>query len=151
MSDPAIDLPNACRPESNLLTGGQPSRGCLEAAAKAGYHTVVNLRPQGEFDDSDEAAAVRELGMDYVCIPVAGPQDLNADAAEALDAVLATAGGRPVLVHCASGNRVGALFALHARLKKGVGVEEALARGRATGLTAPALCEAVRAILQRRN
>ena len=39
-----------------------------------------------------------------------------------------------MLVHCASGNRVGALIALSAA-DEGVPVEEALARGRAAGMT----------------
>lgn len=149
MSDPIRELPNACRPGATLLTGGQPSEACLEAAAKAGYHTVVDLRMPGEFDDFDEADAVRALGMEYVLIPISGPQDLTPDAAEALDATLAKAGDRPVLVHCASGNRVGALFAVRAYLKEGASVEDALARGEAAGLTAPPLRQAVQAILRR--
>lgn len=148
MPDPIHDLPNACLPQANLLTGGQPSRACLEAAQRAGYHTVVNLRPPGEHDEFDEAAAVHALGMEYVCIPVAGPQDLTADAVEALETALAKAGERPVLVHCKSGNRVGALFALRAGLKTGANVEDALAFGDAAGLTSPALREAVRAKLR---
>lgn len=148
MTDVALDLPNACRPDANLLTGGQPSRACLKAARDAGYHSVVNLRSPGEFDEFDEAQAVRELGMDYVCIPIAGPPDLTPAAAEALDEVLAKAGDRPVLVHCASGNRVGALFALRAGLKQGMDVDDALSCGDSSGLASPALREAVRAKLQ---
>ncbi|MGA7965164.1 MAG: sulfur transferase domain-containing protein, partial [Gammaproteobacteria bacterium] len=113
MTEIPFDLPNACQPEANLLTGGQPSRACLKAASTAGYHTVVNLCPPGEFAGFDEAEAVRALGMNYVCIPVASPHDLDAGAVQALDEALAQAGDQPVLVHCASGNRVGALLALH--------------------------------------
>lgn len=151
MTDPTLDLPNACRPEENLLTGGQPSRACLEAAREAGFDTVVNLRPPGEFDGYDEADAVRALGMNYVCIPVAGPSDLDAAAVQALDDALAHAGDRPVLVHCASGNRVGALLALHGCLKCGQGVAEALSFGESAGLSAPPLREAVRRKLESRG
>jgi len=41
----------------------------------------------------------------------------------------------PVLVHCMSGNRVGALFALRAFWLQGMSAVEALAVGRRYGLT----------------
>jgi protein tyrosine phosphatase (PTP) superfamily phosphohydrolase (DUF442 family) len=53
--------------------------------------------------------------------------------AEKLDAILAEADG-PVLVHCGSGNRVGALLALRASIN-GASDEEALELGRQAGLT----------------
>ena len=49
----------------------------------------------------------------------------------------------PVLVHCATANRVGALWAL-LQIQKGKTVEEAEAEGRTVGLKSPALVEAVR-------
>lgn len=136
MTNPSTLLDNACQPEPGLLTGGQPSRECLEAACEAGYRTVVNLRGAGEFDGFDEGRVVRELGLDYVHIPVAGADGLSAEAVASLDAVLANAQRRPALIHCGSGNRVGALIAMHARRKRGLGVDEALACGEAAGLTA---------------
>ncbi len=122
--------------------GGQPSLECLEAVRAAGYHTVVNLRPAGEFEDFDEARVVRDLGIDYVHIPVIGVDSLSTEAVASLDAVLADQRRRPVLIHCASGNRVGALIAIHACRKRGLGAAEALACGEAAGLTA--LRDAVR-------
>ncbi|MDR5880476.1 hypothetical protein [Caballeronia sp. LZ032] len=41
----------------------------------------------------------------------------------------------PVIVHCGSGNRVGALFALRAAWVKGVDVPKAIEIGRQHGLT----------------
>ncbi len=62
----------------------------------------------------------------------------------ALDAALSAA-GTPVLVHCGSGNRVGALFALRAAWLQGVAPAEAVALGKAAGMTA--LEPAIRGIL----
>ena len=62
-----------------------------------------------------------------------GAAGLSLDKARELRSLLQDAKG-PVLVHCASGNRVGALIALSAA-DEGVPVEEALARGRAAGMT----------------
>lgn len=142
MTHETFDLPNAREPEPDLLTGGQPSRACLEAARAAGYRTLVNLRPAGEFKDFDEELAARENGFDYVAIPIAGAKDLDDEAVTALDAVLADPQRRPALIHCGSGNRVGALFAVHACRKRGLGVDEALTCGDHAGLTK--LREAVR-------
>ena len=41
----------------------------------------------------------------------------------------------PVLVHCASGSRVGALFALRAYFVEGLSSESSLKRGQKAGLT----------------
>ena len=144
MAHPVIDLPNTRQPEPDLLTGGQPTRECLQAVYAAGYRIVVNLRPAAELGDFDEGRIARDLGFDYVDIPIAGPADLSHAAVELLDKVLTDAKRRPTLIHCASGNRVGALLALHGRLRRGMSVDEALAHGEATGLTAPALRAAVR-------
>ena len=77
MSNDTIRVPNPCHPETDLLTGGQPSPDALEQASKAGYRTVVNLRGSGEAIGFDEEALVKKLGMKYVCIPIAGPADLH--------------------------------------------------------------------------
>lgn len=135
MTDPSIELKNACQIEPDLLTGGQPDHKCFEAVAAAGYRSVVNLRPVSEFDEFDEGRVVRELGLDYVHIPVADADGLSAEAVASLDVVLSRAEHRPALIHCGSGNRVGALIALHAFSKRGLGVDDALAYGDAAGLT----------------
>ena len=54
--------------------------------------------------------------------------------------------GQPILVHCASGNRVGALIALADYWLNGVGNSEALAHGLQAGLTK--LEKDVRQVLQ---
>ena len=53
---------------------------------------------------------------------------------QTLDRLLAQAEGERTLLHCASGNRVGALMALRAAWLHGASDEEALAIGRAHGL-----------------
>jgi protein tyrosine phosphatase (PTP) superfamily phosphohydrolase (DUF442 family) len=74
--------------------------------------------------------------MSYVRIPVAGAADLTRINVELLDTALRVAepAGR-VLLHCVSGNRVGALLALRENWLYGASPEDALALGRAAGLT----------------
>lgn len=125
-------LPNGQEPMPGVTTGGQPTREQLAEAAARGLETVINLRGEGESDIG--RADVEALGMTYVALPIAGTEDLTAANAAALDAALAEAEG-PVMVHCGSGNRVGAMFALRAHFVEGADPEEALALGKAAGLT----------------
>ncbi|MGD8379243.1 MAG: protein tyrosine phosphatase family protein [Gammaproteobacteria bacterium] len=129
----AVAIPNAHVPLPGLLTGGQPTASQLEQAQVAGVQTVISLRTPGE-SDFDEAATVKKLGMTYINIPVAGAAGVTPDNARRLDAALGKAAG-PVLLHCSSGNRVGALMALRAVLIQGRSVEEGLQLGRSAGLT----------------
>lgn len=70
--------------------------------------------------------------MRYVALPIAGHEGVTADNAKALADLIAAARG-PVLVHCASGNRVGGLLAL-ALAAQGMAAEQAIETGRAAGM-----------------
>jgi uncharacterized protein (TIGR01244 family) len=128
------EIPNAQCPMPGLLTGGQPSEAQLEKARDAGYRAILNLRGLGEPGTDVEAAIVECLGMSYVHLPVSGPVDISVEKARELAVALEQV-EEPVMVHCASGNRVGALFALKAFHLDGRSVDEALAIGRSSGLT----------------
>jgi uncharacterized protein (TIGR01244 family) len=131
-----LSIPRARIPMDGVLSGGQPTRGQIEAAAAGGFGTVINLRIDQEPGFAWEADAVESLGMRYVSIPVPGAKGLTRENVERLDAALADAeADGPVLLHCASGNRIGALLALRAAWLEGVEADEALAFGRAAGLT----------------
>lgn len=130
-----IQLPNAKQPAPGLLTGGQPTEADLRAAAAAGYKTVINLRPGSEMAGIDESGQVESLGMHFISIPIGGAADLTEENARRLDRAMATSESMPMIIHCASGNRVGALLALRANLIQGKSANEALAFGKAAGLT----------------
>jgi uncharacterized protein (TIGR01244 family) len=115
------------------LSTDQPTMETLSAIAGAGFAAVVDLRTDTESRGIEESAAVRKLGMAYISIPVAGPEDMTYENAKLLDQVLSQLDGS-VLLHCASGNRVGALIALRERLN-GASVEQALGVGKQAGLT----------------
>lgn len=130
-----VKLPFGGMPTASLLTAGQPSPAEFESLAAAGLKHIINLRPPMEDAGFDEAALAARLGLSYTVVPVSGPGDLGVERARELDAALAATGGEPVLVHCASSNRVGALLALRAAWVQGQPPEQALAEGRAGGLT----------------
>jgi len=143
-----IDIPNARMPSPGILTGGQPSVAQVEQAKAAGYKTIVNLRTPGERGAWDEAAKAKELGMNYIAIPVAGAAGVNMENTRALMKVLGDKSNYPVMIHCASGNRAGALLAYNAAVIEGKPMEEALRIGRNAGLTS--LEPMVRRILEQR-
>lgn len=119
-------------PRPGLYASGQPGTGDWAALSAAGVRTVVNLRTPGEMEGRDERAEVEAAGLRYVEIPVAGAAGIDADKATQLSALLAGSDGA-VLVHCASGNRVGGLLAV-AMAQTGMSEDEALAFGRSAGM-----------------
>ncbi len=119
-------------PVDGITSAGQPDEAALQVFADNGYVAVIDLRTAGEDRGMDEAAAVEGLGMEYVSLPI-GRDGISYENAKALDKLIASY-DEPVLVHCGSANRVGALLALRASMK-GADDEEALAVGREGGLT----------------
>jgi uncharacterized protein (TIGR01244 family) len=131
-----LSIPAARIPMDGVLSGGQPTLEQIEAAADAGFRTVINLRLDAETGFEWEAEAVEGLEMEYVSIPVAGAKGLTRETVERLDGALADAAATgPVLLHCASGNRIGAILALRAAWIQGVDAEAALGYGLANGMT----------------
>lgn len=130
---PAIE--GAQSPREVWLISGQPEPHEVVEAATAGARHVVNVRDIGEFDAWDEGALVEALDLQYHRVPIGGPDDLDRGAVEAFDDILTTIGDDPALMHCSSGNRIGALFALRAGWLQGKEVEEAVSIGKAHGLT----------------
>lgn len=130
-----LDIEGAHRPEPGRIVSGQPSPAELVAAERAGVRHVVNARDIGEFDAWDEAELVDALGMAYHRVPIGSADDLDREAVRAFDRILAEIGEEPALLHCASGNRIGALYALRAAWIQDQDAESAIEIGKAHGLT----------------
>lgn len=130
-----IDFVNMRHPEDARISGGQPTAEQLRAAADAGVRHVIDLRPESEDAGFDEPALLQSLDVAYRRVPVAGAAGLTPQAVKALDQALDQAGDEPTMIHCASGNRVGAMMALRAHWLHGASAEDALKIGRDYGLT----------------
>jgi len=128
-------LPNLQNPEPGYVSGGQPTPDQLETATNSGLGRVINLRPPTESAGFDEAGKAAELGLDYEVLGIAGMPDLSRENARKLDDLLNEHADTPTLIHCASGNRVGALMALRAAWVQDKPRDEALEIGRRWGLT----------------
>jgi uncharacterized protein (TIGR01244 family) len=133
----ASSLPAGYHAVSKTLavSGYVHSQVQVDALKADGVQVVISLLPDGEQTVLDERAAVERTGLSYVSIPVASAADLTEANVLALDRALAEHSDEKVLVHCASGNRVGALLALRANWLHGASAEEALAIGQEAGMT----------------
>jgi protein tyrosine phosphatase (PTP) superfamily phosphohydrolase (DUF442 family) len=128
----SVDLPNRNDVLEGITTAGQPSAEALAAVAAAGYKSVIDLRGPTEDRGFDEQSTVEMLGMSYVSLPVAGAAGVTYANASELDRLLADL-PKPVLLHCSTSNRVGALLALRAQ-QGGADSQSALDFGTANGL-----------------
>lgn len=121
------------RPVDGLTSSGQPDANEFALFAEAGYVAVVDLRGESEDRGLDEPAVLESIGMQYVSLPLSSPDAISFENAAKLDEIVAGYDG-PVLLHCGSGNRVGALLALRASMN-GASDDEALEYGRSAGMT----------------
>jgi len=129
-----------------LATGGQPSAETLAKLKELGFKTVVNLRSADEAPIvAKEKTVVESQGLRYVSIPVT-TGTFSIDDADAVQRVLDDESAAPVLLHCTSANRVGAVWGVIQR-RRGRSLAEAEAEARRIGLTSPALTEAFHKVL----
>lgn len=137
-------LPNASVAKPGLVAAGRPSPEAVAALKARGFRTVIDLRTPTEAGFAEEKAAVEAQGLRYVNVPVAGGAFSGKDV-DAVKAALDLAQDGPVLLHCASSNRVGAVWAV-LKAREGMAVDQALEEGKRVGLTNPALAEAARRV-----
>jgi protein tyrosine phosphatase (PTP) superfamily phosphohydrolase (DUF442 family) len=133
-------VPNACQVLPSLITGGQPSAAQLRALKEAGGDIVLDVRDPMESRPVDEAAMVRELGMEYVNIPVRAGS-LDDSTMDRILGVLRGAGSKTVFFHCGSGNRVGGALLPFFILDQQMDEEDAIEQAMRVGLRSPEMME----------
>ncbi len=124
-------------------TAGLLLEGGVVEAKKLGFKTIVNLLTAKEGAELEREKA-KEVGINYINIPVStrAPTD---EQVRAFAKIVENPDNYPILVHCETANRVGAMWALY-RASKGVPAMIAVEEGRAIGLK-PSREKAVRARL----
>jgi uncharacterized protein (TIGR01244 family) len=142
--DPA-SIPNYAIVKPGLAAAGQPTPEALRSLKERGFKTVVNLRAETEPGVKEEEAIVRGLGLDYALVPIT-PSSFSQEHVDRVAKILDDPKAGPVLLHCGSANRVGAVWAV-IQAQRGKSYEEAEAEGRRIGLTSPAMVEAVKRVL----
>ncbi len=122
---------------SDLFIAGQPTEKALRDLKAKGVTTVINLRMPEEMKQIgfDEAALLKELGMNYVHIPMRGTAE-NPYGPKQLDqfaAAMASADGK-VLLHCTVAWRASHIWAAYLIHDRGVPVATAIAQTRSINL-----------------
>jgi uncharacterized protein (TIGR01244 family) len=126
-------LPHLAAPAPGVFTSGRLTDVDVASIQHSGIREVIDLSLDSETPDFDEAAAARSRGLLYRNLPIQGAGGLSLENVKEFDALLRSA-KRPVLVHCASSNRVGAIAALKAAWLDGASTEQAIAIGKSWGL-----------------
>jgi len=120
------------RPSPYIANAGLLEKGGLEELKALGFKLVVDLRGKDEKGVSEEAQLARELGILYENIPVVERAPTWGQV-DALIPLLHDKKNYPIIIHCVSSNRSGAIWAMY-RYRVGVDALTALEEGRAAGL-----------------
>ena len=117
----------------DIYLAGQPAEEDIALLKEKGVKTVLNFRRAKEMS-WDEKSAVEEQGMQYVHLPFQGVQELTPEIFSQALEVLRDDSRRPILIHCGSSNRVGAIWYAFRVLEDKLPHEEASAEARTAGL-----------------
>jgi uncharacterized protein (TIGR01244 family) len=122
----------------DMFIGGQPTERALRELRAQGVTTVVNLRTPQEMTTRvpfDEPALVKELGMQYVYLPMRGTPEFpySPDALKSFTTAMTDAKGK-VLLHCTVAWRASHLWAAYLIQARDVPVATALKQTRLINL-----------------
>lgn len=133
------DITHYNRAAHSLATSGKLGEGAVEELAANCVDAIIDLRTEKE-GTADEKSKAEAAGLRYVNVPVTGA-GVDDDQLEAFSRAYETMDGA-VLLHCGSGNRVGAMLTRY-YLSKGMSEVDAFELGRTAGMS-PVLEEKVR-------
>ena len=133
------DVPKILCLSDQVTTAGQPKDTAYEKLAANGFRTVLNLRTDKEGADlNHERDLIQKAGMKYINIPVVS-SDPKPEQVDEFLKVVKDKTNYPVLIHCASANRVGAFWMIYRVVELDWSEEKALAEATQIGLTSPVL------------
>ncbi len=114
----------------SILNSSQPDEKKLRELAAQGVKTVINIRTDAEMarikdGGFDEEALARELGLEYIKVPIQALADFNPQNLEKLAKAIDGAKGK-VLLHCTTATRTSNLWAAYLTRYQGVPLDEAI-------------------------
>jgi uncharacterized protein (TIGR01244 family) len=131
---------NFARLETTIACGGATKPEAVPALKQMGYASIVNMRLATEAGANVEAeeAAAKTAGIRYYHIPFNGSSPDPAVADQFLKTI-AVPENNPAYIHCASGNRVSAMWMIKRMVVDHWDADKAYSEANALGLTSPAL------------
>jgi uncharacterized protein (TIGR01244 family) len=131
---------NYTKVDATVGCAGATDPKAMAGIASLGYKAILSLREateEGALIDESRAAA-EAAGLKYIHLPLKGSAPDPKVADEFLKVVADTT-NQPVFIHCASANRVGAMWLIKRMLVDKWTEERALAEAKAIGLSSAAL------------
>ncbi len=120
------DVPRFLCLDNDFASGAQPTDQAYAKAAASGFRSVVSLRTGNEgVDLARERSLVEKSKMRYFNIPVVSSAPRPEQADEFIRLVNDKS-NRPMLITCASANRVGAFMMIYRVLEQGWPEDKAL-------------------------
>jgi len=131
---------NFAQLETTVACGGATTPEAVPEIKKLGFKSIINLRLPNEAGANidAEAAAAKTAGINFYSIPFSGQQPDPAVADKFLDTITAP-GNEPAYIHCAAGNRAGAMWMIKRLAIDHWDADRAFTEAAALGLTSPAL------------
>ena len=131
---------NFAKLETTVACGGATTPEAVPELKKMGFASIINLRLPSEpgANVEGEAAAAKAAGINFFNIPFSG-QSPDPKVADAFLAAITTKGNEPAYIHCAAGNRAGAMWMVKRLVVDHWDIDKAFTEATALGLTSPAL------------
>jgi uncharacterized protein (TIGR01244 family) len=131
---------NFARLETTVACGGATTPEGVPEIKKLGFKSIINLRQPTEngANIEAEAAAAKTAGINFYNIPFNGASPDPAVADRFLSTITAP-GNEPAYIHCAAGNRAGAMWMIKRLVVDKWDADRAYTEASALGLTSPAL------------
>lgn len=127
---------NFSRVDATVGCGGATQPAALTELKKQGFASVINLRMASEqgANVEESRATAQQAGMKYFHLPF-DSRNPDPGLVENFLATVADPANQPVYIHCASANRVGAVWMIKRALQDGWPIEKAQAEAEAIGLS----------------
>jgi uncharacterized protein (TIGR01244 family) len=133
------DAPKILCLNEDFATAAQPREEAFAKLAANGFRSVLNLRTDAEgVDLKREQELVEKSAVKYFNVPVVGSAP-KTESVEAFIKIIKDKANHPMLIHCASANRVGAFWMIYRVVEQGWSEDKALEEATQIGLSSPGL------------
>ena len=121
---------------NGVFLSSQPFPDDFRLVKCGGVRAVVNLRDEDELD-WNESEIVQSAGLEYHNLPFTDAETLTDEVFSQTREILNREDNHPLLLHCKSANRVGAIWLAHRVLDSGLSLSDAEKEATTVGLKSP--------------
>jgi len=134
------NIPNLSVYSNTHFLAGQPTAEDIPLLKEKDIQLIINLRTEDEDLGFEEKKVIEEAGIKYTNIPFTSGT-LTDEKIEKIRGLLRDTNNQPMMMHCGSANRVGAVWLIYRVLDEGWKYEDALEDAKSVGLKSAELTE----------